>query len=140
MAIEKARFCDLEEILLLQKWAFQSEADLFNDYSITPLTQSIASIEEDFKNHLYLKAEHNGKIIGSVRAYEKENVCHIGRLIVHPDHQNKGIGKSLIYHIEELFGVVRCIPCSVRKELLRICICTTNLDTVLSVKKSSRRI
>ena len=104
MVIEKTQFCDMEEILSLQKLAFQSEAELFNDYSITPLTQSIASLEEDFKNNLYLKAVYDGKIIGSVRAYEKENICHIGRLIVHPDHQNKGIGKSLIHHIEELFN------------------------------------
>jgi GNAT superfamily N-acetyltransferase len=103
MVIEKAQFCDLEDILSLQKLAFQSEAKLFNDYTITPLTQSIESIEEDFKNNLYLKAVHDGKILGSIRAHEKENICYIGRLFVHPDHQNKGIGKSLMYHIEELF-------------------------------------
>jgi ribosomal protein S18 acetylase RimI-like enzyme len=104
MVIEKALFCDIAEILTLQKLAFQSEAKLFNDYLIIPLTQSIESIEEDFKNNLYLKAVHNGKIIGSIRAYVKENICYIGRLFVHPDHQNKGIGKSLMYHIEELFN------------------------------------
>jgi hypothetical protein len=45
MVIEKAQFCDIEEILSLQKLAFQSEVELFNDYSITPLTQSIASLK-----------------------------------------------------------------------------------------------
>jgi N-acetylglutamate synthase-like GNAT family acetyltransferase len=104
MVIEKAQFCDLEDILSLQKLAFQSEAKLFNDYSITPLTQSIESIEEDFKSNLYLKALYDGKILGSIRAYEKENICYIGRLFVHPDYQNKGIGKSLMVHIEELFN------------------------------------
>jgi N-acetylglutamate synthase-like GNAT family acetyltransferase len=104
MVIEEAQFCDLEDILSLQKLAFQSEAKLFNDYSITPLTQSLESIEENFKNNLYLKAVHDGKILGLIRAFEKENICYIGRLIVHPDHQNKGIGKSLMYHIEELFN------------------------------------
>lgn len=104
MVIEKAQFCDLEDILSLQKLAFKSEAKLFNDYSITPLTQSIESIKEDFKNNMYLKALYDGKILGSIRAYEKENICYIGRLFVHPDYQNKGIGKSLMYHIEELFN------------------------------------
>ena len=104
MVIEKAQFCDLHNILSLQKLAFQSEAKLFNDYSIAPLTQSLESIEEDFNNNLYLKAVCDGKILGSVRAFEKQNVCYIGRLIVHPEHQNKGIGKSLMYHIEELFN------------------------------------
>lgn len=103
MIIEKAVHSDLTDILSLQKIAFLSEVKLFNDFLITPFTQSIESIEDDFKNNLYLKAVSNGKIIGSVRAYEKESVCFIGRLFVHPDHQNMWIGKSLMHHIEHLF-------------------------------------
>ncbi|WP_198936769.1 GNAT family N-acetyltransferase [Domibacillus epiphyticus] len=33
-----------------------------------------------------------GKIIGSVRAYEKEGICYIGKLMVQPAYQNKGLG------------------------------------------------
>ena len=119
MVIEKAQFCDLECILNLQKLAFQSEAKLFNDYSITPLTQSLESIEEDFKNNLYLKAVIDNKIIGSVRAFEKENICYIGRLFVHPDHQNEGIGKSLMYHIEECFNDCNMYSLFTAKRILK---------------------
>jgi len=103
MIIKKAHFSDLSTILSIQQLAFFNEAKIFNDYSIAPLTQSLESIQEDFKNNLYLKAVSRGNILGAVRAHEKENVCYIGRLFVHPDHQNKGIGKSLMFHIEELF-------------------------------------
>jgi GNAT superfamily N-acetyltransferase len=45
----------------------------------------------------------NNEIIGSIRAYEENNRVYIGKLMVHPDHQNKGIGKDLLKTIETLF-------------------------------------
>lgn len=97
---------DLEEILSLQKLAYQSEAKLFNDYTIPPLTQTIEEIRNDYKKQLFLKALLEEKIVGSVRAYKKEGVCYIGRLFVHPKHQNRGIGKKLMVHIEDCFSEV----------------------------------
>jgi ribosomal protein S18 acetylase RimI-like enzyme len=46
----------------------------------------------------------DGEIIGSVRAYSKEGTCYIGRLIVHPDFQNRGIGTRLMDEIEKIFN------------------------------------
>ncbi|NLY89483.1 MAG: GNAT family N-acetyltransferase [Firmicutes bacterium] len=103
MNIEKAEVKDLEEILSLQKLAYISEAEICNDYSIPPLVQTLESLREDYENKLILKAVINGKIVGSVRAYENEGTCHIGRLFVHPEYQNKGIGTQLIKCIEEKF-------------------------------------
>lgn len=103
MVIEKAEFYDLPEILSLQKLTFQSEAELCNDFSILPLTQTLESIEQDYENNVFLKATDEGNLIGSVRAFERDGTCFIGRLIVHPDYQNKGIGKSLMHRIEECF-------------------------------------
>ena len=39
--IEKAFISDLEEIVAIQKIAFQNEAELFNDFSITPYPERI---------------------------------------------------------------------------------------------------
>ncbi len=103
MIIEKAEIGDLEEILCLQKLAYISEAEVYNDYSIAPLIQTLESIKEDYANKLILRAILNGKIIGSVRAFEKAGTCYIGRLIVHPEHQNKGIGTQLMKCIEDEF-------------------------------------
>jgi ribosomal protein S18 acetylase RimI-like enzyme len=44
------------------------------------------------------------RMIGSVRAFIKEGTCYIGRLIVHPDFQNQGIGTKLMYEIEKIFS------------------------------------
>ena len=84
MNIEKAEIKDLEEILTLQKLAYISEAEICNDYSIPPLVQTLEGLIEDYKNQLILKAVIDGKIVGSVRAYENEGT--IGRLVC-PEYQ-----------------------------------------------------
>ena len=105
--IDKALYEDLEEILALQKLAYRSEAEICNDFSIPPLTQTLEGIRKDYQNQTILKMVVDGKIIGSVRAYEKDGVCYIGKLIVHPDQQNKGFGKCLMNGIEESFSDCR---------------------------------
>jgi ribosomal protein S18 acetylase RimI-like enzyme len=101
--IEKAELKDLAEILSLQKLAYISEAEICNDYSIPPLVQTLESLKEDYKNQLILKAVIDGKIVGSVRAYENEGTAYIGRLFVHPEYQNRGIGTQLMKSIEDEF-------------------------------------
>jgi ribosomal protein S18 acetylase RimI-like enzyme len=90
--IEKAIIIDADEILKLQLLCYQSEAELCNDYGIPPLTQTVADITSQFDNHIILKAVDQNIIIGSARAYQKDATCYIGRVIVHPDYQNRGIG------------------------------------------------
>ncbi len=95
---------DLNTILELQKLAYKSEAKIYYDYTITPLLQTLEEVENQFRDHVFLKAVLDDRIIGSVRATEKDGTCHIGRLIVHPERQNKGIGKSLMNEIEKIFS------------------------------------
>ena len=101
--IEKALFEDLEEILALQKLAYQSEALICNDFNIPPLTQTIEAMRDDFRNQVILKAVMDERIIGSIRAFERDGTCFIGRVIVHPEYQNRGIGRKLMLSIEETF-------------------------------------
>ena len=103
MTIERSTISDAEEILSLQKLAYHSEAEINNDFSIPPLLQTFEEITKDFGNQVFLKATFGGKIIGSVRGFLREGTCYIGRLIVHPDFQNQGIGKELMRRIEETF-------------------------------------
>jgi ribosomal protein S18 acetylase RimI-like enzyme len=103
MVIEPAQLEDAEEILTLQKLAYLDEAAFYDDYTIPPLNQTLEETEAEFKDQLVLKTTLDGKIIGSVRAYMEEGTCFIGKLIVHPDHQNRGIGTRLMYEIENRF-------------------------------------
>jgi len=108
MEIKKAIYEDLSEILNLQKLAYQSEAKLLNDFSIQPLTQTLIELQNEFNKNksgviLKLINEKNNQIIGSVRANEENNRVYIGKLIVHPDYQNKGYGTKLLNTIETYF-------------------------------------
>ena len=104
MIIKKASFNDLERILDLQKLAYISEAELYDDYSIEPLKQNIEEIRIEYEKGIILKALNNDKdIIGSIRAYKNNDIVFIQKLIVHPDFQNNGIGKCLLKSIEKYF-------------------------------------
>jgi ribosomal protein S18 acetylase RimI-like enzyme len=61
-------------------------------------------MKEDFKKSLFLRAVMEGRIIGSVRGNARGGTCFIGRLIVHPDFQNRGIGTRLMSEIEKVFN------------------------------------
>ncbi len=104
MIIERASLEDAGEILELQKLAYVSEAEIYEDYSIPPLIQTSEEIQKDFEAQVFLKASIDARIIGSVRACMKGATCHIGRLIVHPDFRNRGIGERLMTEVEGFFA------------------------------------
>jgi GNAT superfamily N-acetyltransferase len=104
--IEEAHVDEAAGILELQKVAYQSEAKIYDDFEIPPLTQTLAEMEGDFARQTILKASLSGRIVGSVRAYERDDTCHIGRVIVHPECQNRGLGARLLRAIEERFPAV----------------------------------
>lgn len=104
IAIVQATPDDAGEILALQKTAYRSEAKLNDDWAIPPLIETLAEIKSEFESKIFLKAVRADKIIGSVRAALYSGTCQVGRLIVHPDYQGKGIGTMLMGRIEAAFS------------------------------------
>ena len=102
--IEKANEADAAEILRLQYAAYQSEAHIYNDYTIQPLSQTLDQAKAEYRDGLVLKAVSGGRIIGSVRAYEKGDTAYIGKLMVLPGYQDRGLGKRLLQSIEDEFA------------------------------------
>ncbi|MBN1531113.1 MAG: GNAT family N-acetyltransferase [Spirochaetes bacterium] len=94
---------DAAEILRLQRFAYRSEAELYGDFRIQPLVQELGDLHEELSKVKVLKALASGAIIGSVRAYENDGTCHIGKLIVHPEFRKRGIGSALMREIEGRF-------------------------------------
>ena len=96
ITIEVASIENAKEILELQKLAYISEAEIIDDFTIPPLHQTIDEILSEFNHQVFLIAKLENEIIGSVRCYMEKGTCYIGKLIVHPDNQNCGLGTRLL--------------------------------------------
>lgn len=105
MNIARAGESDLQDILELQYLAYQSEAELCNCFDIHPLAQTMQGIRSEFERGVILKATNEeGRIIASVRGYFNSGTLYIGKLIVHPGFQGKGIGTLMLENMELLFS------------------------------------
>lgn len=103
-----ARREDLPEILKLQYLAYRSEAELLGNPDIPPLKQTSAELETEFRQGLILKAQDgDGRIIGSVRFCRAGDTVRIGKLMVAPDQQGRGLGTRLLVRAESLFPGMR---------------------------------
>jgi hypothetical protein len=54
--IKRASLEDVETILHLQMRAYLSEAEIYNDYSLPPLIQTLKEIKQEFSQQVFLKA------------------------------------------------------------------------------------
>lgn len=98
--IIEATPADAEEILALQKKAFLSQAKIYNNYQLPPLTQSLTSIKQEFNAATFLKAVTHEQILGAVRFILNRATVSIERLVVEPSYQNYGIGTRLLEAVE----------------------------------------
>ncbi len=102
---------DARDILAIQRLAWEREARRYQDWTIPPLTQTLEELRADIREMVVLKAISGRRIVGSVRAKQVGQTCAVGRLMVHPDQQRRGIGTQLMYELETYF------PTAVRFEL-----------------------
>ncbi len=98
--IEEAIKADAPAILAIQKLAYRSEAELYGFFEMPPLIETLEQLETEFATSLVLKAMDGDRIIGSVRGKVNDTECYVGRLSVHPDFQDRGIGRALMEEVE----------------------------------------
>ena len=106
MNVSQSTSKDALEILELQKLAYQSEAILYNDFNLPPLRQTLEKLQTDFLNHIFLEVKFEQRIVASVRARVEDNSCFVGRLIVHPEFQGRGLGTGLMLELERWFSYI----------------------------------
>lgn len=99
---------DAENILKLQYLCYQREAELYGDYGIEPLTQSLDALRAELGEGCVLVARLGSEIVGSVRGtVDDDGTARIGKLIVHPRMQRHGLGGRLLGAIEALLAAER---------------------------------
>lgn len=93
---------DAGEIHTLQLAAFLSEGRAYDDLSIPPLVEDAEASIQRLKQGGVLKAVAGTRIVGSVQVTVDGAVARIGRLIVAPDWQGRGLGGRLLRVAEQL--------------------------------------
>ncbi len=110
MNIQPARQQDLPEILAVQRAAFETEAQLVNDWNIPPLTQTLDELTNDWRKGIMLKAvNEDGIIVGTVRGHNAPDGFYIGRLAVLPQWQGRGMGTALLEAIIAIAEACRLV-------------------------------
>lgn len=93
---------DAGEILTVQRAAYLAEAQLYGDPFIPPLVESLEQLRKVLEGDaVVLKAMLGNRLVGAVRAQFSDRICLIGRLVVVPDLQGRGIGRDLMAATEE---------------------------------------
>ncbi|MEU3556638.1 GNAT family N-acetyltransferase [Streptomyces fragilis] len=104
LAVSEATPQDLEGVLKLQYLCYQSEAERYDDHTLPPLTQDLAGLREDREAGVLLVVRLGSEVVGSVRGRRRGDAFHIGRLVVHPRLQRRGLGSRLLAAVEERAG------------------------------------
>ena len=103
--VGRATRADAGELLTLQRAAYVSEAVLHDDVRLPPLLQTLDELEAELltPSLVALTALLGPRLVGSVRAGRSQAdpaAWAIGRLVVAPDVQGRGIGGRLLAAIE----------------------------------------
>lgn len=105
VTISAAAETDAEHILKLQYLCYQTEAELYGDYRIEPLTQSLDDLRAEITRGHALVARLGDEVVASVRAgVDASGTARITKLIVHPRMQRHGLGGRLLDAIEARFA------------------------------------
>lgn len=86
------------ELLTVRRAAFVTEAQLYDDPNIPPLTQTLDELRADLAdpNVVTLGAWLGHRLVGSIRVGLDDPKATLGRLAVAPDLQGRGIGTQLL--------------------------------------------
>jgi ribosomal protein S18 acetylase RimI-like enzyme len=108
VTISSATDDDAENILKLQYLCYQREAELYGDYGIEPLTQTLAALRAELGEGCVLVARLGDEVVGSVRGtVDADGTARIAKLIVHPRMQRHGLGGRLLGAIEARLAAER---------------------------------
>lgn len=91
---------DAGEILTLSRACWLQEGRDHDSFAIPALTDDLDQARADLSSWRTWVVRAEGRLIGSVRARAQGPVWDIGRLMVAPDLQGRGLGRALLKHAE----------------------------------------
>ncbi|KSU53751.1 GNAT family N-acetyltransferase [Microbacterium enclense] len=92
---------DAGEVLTIQRAAFASEALIYGDPDMPPLTQTLEELRAELVENLGCVAVAGHRVVGAVRARLDGELLLIGRLAIAPDQQGEGLGTQLLTAVED---------------------------------------
>jgi len=101
-AIVPATRGDAGEILTLQRACWVQEAIANDTLAIPTLHDTLADVVASLETWRTFVVREGGRLIGSVRGRLDLGEWDIGRLMVAPDLQGRGLGRALLAFIEEV--------------------------------------
>ena len=104
ISIVAATAADAGETMTVQRAAYVSEAQLYDNPMFTALTETLDDVRAAIATGGVLIARHGTRLVGAVRGQLVDDACEVGRLVVAPDMQRRGIGATLLAAIETRFA------------------------------------
>jgi len=91
------------ELLTVRRAAFVSEAQVYDDPHIPPLTQTLDELKADLADPgvVTIGAWSGHRLVGSIRVAVDGAKATLGRLAVVPDLQQQGIGTQLLLAVPQ---------------------------------------
>lgn len=96
IVVERIAPTDAGEVLTVQRAAFASEAVIYGDPDMPPLTQTLEQLEAELEDADGWVARIGGRLVGAIRTRESDGLLVIGRIAIAPDVQGRGIGGRLL--------------------------------------------
>ena len=94
---------DAGELFTLQRAAFFAEGRDNGSFALPPLTQTLPELQRSLDTGTVLVARRGSRLVGSVRGEPApDGAWYVGRLMVAPDLQGRGLGSRLLTEIEAL--------------------------------------
>jgi ribosomal protein S18 acetylase RimI-like enzyme len=104
LVISAAADEDAEAIAALIRLAFESQCELYDDWTLPPMSETAASVLDAMRSGTVLVARVDGRLVGSVRAAVRGDTVEVGRLVVDPATQGRGVGRALTLEMERIFA------------------------------------
>jgi ribosomal protein S18 acetylase RimI-like enzyme len=90
------------ELLALQKTSYTVEAELIGSSDIPPLKETLWDLMHC--GEAFYGCFKRGRLVGAISYKKQGDVLDVHRLVVHPDRFRRGIGRSLVLHLENVEG------------------------------------